>query len=906
MVNYLVSVDSETKELPDSVKDALPFNPRTIVDRRVDGLGNVWLIQEDGTEIALGNFKGDPGDDGVDGSNVLPTNTVINDRVFGGTRKDIRDYGAKMDGILLTNAVTTAGQPTVSSASRAFVTADIGKTIAVMGAGPVVANANDGVWISTIVSVASGVATLASNATSSGTGLRCIFGTPDDAAFSAAQDAAATTSGIAFGMSGGTVYIPPGRTIATIPLNVKNFVSWRGEGREVSWVHSIQDRAGNSSTAGTSDWLTCAGRTESTPLIGAQFSDFGIEAEAHIHTAGYGSAVKPLNIYYVQRCSIRDMNVWNFPATAIPFDHSFDQCSIVGNYILRPGRLCPPGVGPGGSGIGAGTKGVGATEPTLIANNVIVGSQTVTTRSPGHNGIFTEAQTGANPALGTNGYRIVNNVVIGMFYGISDCGSTGTIIEGNTIVGCGVGISLRKTTLGAPYPGLHTIIANNVIRGGVGPISTDGSGIRIAMPDASGVNVTRDLHTIIEGNQIIDNQSWGISVLATAAAGVDIAGLMIHGNQVCRNGLSGIRLVSETGRKFQFLSVKDNHCASNGLAGVLNDQAGILVVSGSRIDGGRIQDNDCYDLKAVKTQIDNVVLAGVTINDVTVSGNTGDVAMTVPRALVAASSSTASTVLTWQAPYATGVTDYTIQYRLPEAGSWTTFVHTASTAVTATISGLKKGHTYEFRVASIIGGTTSDYTAAVRGIAGVANVIDRFNRASAPLNGTSLADGTTTQTWTQGASGVIGGFGNIVAKPTSGSMTFVTTPAVGSVGAVQMKVHAVNTSANRRIGLVFGYSATNSYFRVALRPAVGVFNLGLQKLVAGTLTNLNSFNREVVAGDIIRVEYDTVTHRIAWYVSEEFVGAVTDTDLATDLPVGIFGDYSADTISSVDDFTLWI
>lgn len=860
---------------------------------------------QDGTDGADSTVPGPKGADGRDGSNVLPANTVINDRVFGGTRKDIRDYGAKMDGILVVDAVTSAGQPTVSSATRAFVTADIGKTIAVMGAGPVVANANDGVWISTIVSVAGGVATLASNATSTGAGMRCIFGTPDDAAFAAAQTAAAATNGIGFGMSGGTVYIPPGRTIVTVPLIVKSLVSWRGEGREVSWVHSIQDRPGNSSTAGTSDWLTCAGRTEENPLLGAQFSDFGIEAEAHIHTAGYGSAVKPLNIYYVQRCSIRDMNVWNFPATAIPFDHSFDQCSIVGNYILRPGRLCPPGVGPGGSGIGAGTKGVGATEPTLIANNVIVGSQTVTTRSPGHNGIFTEAQTGASPTLGTNGYRIVNNVVIGMFYGISDCGSTGTIIEGNSIVGCGVGISLRKTTLGAPYPGLHTIIANNVIRGGVGPISTDGSGIRIAMPDASGVNVTRDLHTIIEGNQIIDNQSWGISVLATAAAGVDIAGLMIYGNQVCRNGLSGIRLVSETGRKFQFLSVKDNHCAGNGLAGVLNDQAGILVVSGSRIDGGRIQDNDCYDLKAVKTQIDNVVLAGVTTNDVTVSGNTGDVAMTVPRGLTTASSSSASVALTWQAPYATGVTDYTIQYRLPDAGSWTTFAHTASTAVTATIAGLKKGHTYDFRVASVIGGTTSDFTAIVRGIAGVPPVIDRFNRTSAPLGGTALADGTTTQTWTQAASGVIGGFGNIVAKPTSGNMTFVTTPTAGSVGAVQVKVHAANTSANRRVGLVFAYAATNTYFRVALRPAIGVFNLGLQKLVGGTLTNLNSFNREVVAGDILRIEWDADTKRIAWYVSEEFVGAVTDADLTAALAAGLFGDYSADTISAFDDFTLW-
>lgn len=39
--------------------------------------------------------------------------------------------------------------------------------------------------------------------------------------------------------------------------------------------------------------------------------------------------------------------------------------------------------------------------------------------------------------------------------------------------------------------------------------------------------------------------------------------------------------------------------------------------------------------------------------------------------------------------------------------------------------------------------------------------------------------------------------------------------------------------------------------------------------------------------------------------SKEFVGAVTDADLTAALAAGLFGDYSADTISSFDDFTLW-
>lgn len=77
MVNYLVSVDSETKELPESVLYALPFSPKTISDARVDAdpesptYGNVWLIQDDGTEIPLGNLIGPAG------SNTVPTQTAI-------------------------------------------------------------------------------------------------------------------------------------------------------------------------------------------------------------------------------------------------------------------------------------------------------------------------------------------------------------------------------------------------------------------------------------------------------------------------------------------------------------------------------------------------------------------------------------------------------------------------------------------------------------------------------------------------------------------------------------------------------------------------------------------------------------------------------------------------------------
>lgn len=536
-------------------------------------------------------------------------------------RFNILDYGAKMDTVLVTDAVTTAGQPTVSSASRAFTAADVGKTIYVIGAGPVVANANDGVWISTIQSVTSGVATLASNATASVSAARCAFGTPDDAAFTAAQAAASAASGIAFGLTGGEVWIPEGRTMVTQPLAVVSFVDWAGASRERSWVHVVMDRPGNAASAGVTDWLTCAGRSSANPLVGARFHDFGVEAEAMIHTEGYGSALKPLNIYYVQRCSIERMNVWNTPATAIPFDHSYDQCVIRANVILNPGRLAPSGVGPGGSGIGAGTKANGATEPTVIEGNVIIGKWSATVAANGHNGIFTEAQTGADPDAGVPGYRIVNNTIIGMYYGISDCGSTGTIITGNVIVGCSRGVSLRKTTLPDAYPGLNTIIADNTIIAGTGPGATDGVGIAITTPTGTADKVRSYVHTLIHDNQIIGNKSWGISL---SAGDFDISGVDIHDNQILRNGRSGIRLVSGATSKIKRPSIHHNLIANNGKQAVSGDQAAILVTAGTTVERGRIQDNDWWDDQGTATQIDGLVSTGATLTSVRVDGN-GDI-----------------------------------------------------------------------------------------------------------------------------------------------------------------------------------------------------------------------------------------------------------------------------------------
>jgi len=67
--------------------------------------------------------------------------------------------------------------------------------------------------------------------------------------------------------------------------------------------------------------------------------------------------------------------------------------------------------------------------------------------------------------------------------------------------------------------------------------------------------------------------------------------------------------------------------------------------------------------------------------------------------------------LSWTAPSSNGgatITDYSIQYSTNAGSNWTSFSHNASSATTATVTGLATG-TYLFRVAAINSGGTGNY-----------------------------------------------------------------------------------------------------------------------------------------------------------------------------------------------------
>jgi hypothetical protein len=81
--------------------------------------------------------------------------------------------------------------------------------------------------------------------------------------------------------------------------------------------------------------------------------------------------------------------------------------------------------------------------------------------------------------------------------------------------------------------------------------------------------------------------------------------------------------------------------------------------------------------------------------------------------------------LSWTAPSGNGgspITDYSIQYSSTGSAPWTTFPHSASTATSATVTGLTNGTSYVFQVAAVNAagtGAVSDPTPRVTPLAAV-------------------------------------------------------------------------------------------------------------------------------------------------------------------------------------------
>ena len=303
---------------------------------------------------------------------------------------------------------------------------------------------------------------------------------------------------------------------------------------------------------------------------------------------------------------------------------------------------------------------------------------------------------------------------------------------------------------------------------------------------------------------------------------------------------------------------------------------------------------------------------GVTITqalagDIAVSTDTRGVSVSKVTRLVVTGTDADIAGLTWTPSLSGTVTDYSVQYKLPEAAVWTSWAHPASTSAEAAIQ-LKRGHTYDFRVAAVTAAGIGEYTPTVRGIAGAPSATDGFNRPAASLAGVPLS-GSSGSSWALATAegGVMSTYANSVARVSAGGAVYATVPSPKRTGAVQTKLHAVTSKTDkRRQALVIAFAGISTYFRLDTRPTSTEYKLGLRKSVAGAVSILSLYSRQAVDGDILRAEWDLDTKRIAWYVNEEFVAAVVDEDLTYSTAAGLYGDFSADPVSSFDDFKAWV
>lgn len=199
---------------------------------------------------------------------------------------DVKSHGAKGDGRIAVDGSTSAGQPTVTSPTLAFTSADRGKTVVVC------TDYNDTAtrtMVGTIQSVAAGVATLDVNAPATDSGLVVVVGTDDTTAFQAAADAVQDNAYL-----GGKIEIGPGVFVVTgtVVLNPAPMYDTYGPGGielvgdSASGTMIVLAATDHPLLAVGTDTTTAGSTTETASVL--RFADFTLLGPGEINVGTVG------------------------------------------------------------------------------------------------------------------------------------------------------------------------------------------------------------------------------------------------------------------------------------------------------------------------------------------------------------------------------------------------------------------------------------------------------------------------------------------------------------------------------------------------------------------------------------------------------------------------------------------
>lgn len=407
---------------------------------------------------------------------------------------NVKAYGAIGDVRTVTDAVTTNGSPTITSATAAFTAADVGKYVAVRN------GTGTSLVVGTILSVESATSITASvNASASGSSKTLELGTDDTTAIQAALTACATARH-------GTVYFPPGVYLYSASLGfiggsdsdpIKGAVIC-GPGATLLHKQGVYLNTGYSAGSQTPNGATIVINFAQDVTIrdlvfqGPGQNNFGcMESVVHITGLGTGNCI--------ERCTVFD----HFRGVALDFSGS-DKGYILNNQVRTSNAAIQQSSGAGtavvsGNQIIAPNNSLSGTSEQIYAAGYytrIVDNYIETFSAAGALGIRSDT--------GTKRHVIANNTIIGKGSGaigikLDTASAVGCVIADNTIETCNVAIAVAGNN--------HAISGNTMTQAGASSI---GIALYVSTNPATVVsvqgNVIKGFAVGVDGNSLVCDQ----------------------------------------------------------------------------------------------------------------------------------------------------------------------------------------------------------------------------------------------------------------------------------------------------------------------------------------------------------------------------------------------------------------
>ncbi|EPY6832051.1 right-handed parallel beta-helix repeat-containing protein [Klebsiella pneumoniae] len=324
---------------------------------------------------------------------------------------------------------------------------------------------------------------------------------------------------------GGTIYIPEGAYRISRPVTPVAGVGYIGAGKKKARLLPFK---------ATAPFLYRGNEAYIDNLL---FTGFTIDGENQTlnPASGYLPEIKAIFIQYWSNSIIDDMEIVNIGATGLGVDMHYN-CLITRCIVENCGRLAEQGA-LGASGIGIGT-GFLNSEPLYVSQNLC--------RNNKNYGIFYEPQRGVGTA---QDIITTDNVCLGNYAGIADCGVEGLIVSNNQMRGNTHGFLMYPGTNNGGKPGRRGRLQGNIIRGntenGVTSVcsKTDPllgeyalSGNHIYENGKDGINMNysyptvKNLNNVISNNEIYRNGRHGVSLESGDVVNLDIVYNRIYDN----------------------------------------------------------------------------------------------------------------------------------------------------------------------------------------------------------------------------------------------------------------------------------------------------------------------------------------------------------------------------------------